>query len=229
MIFLHFGGSCEPGLALLEPSFKSKAEIIPSPFDWLGIPTEILPELLTLDNWCEQSFDIETLLVYRAQPINYIGVRDTKYHINTVHHFLREGGKNFHEIIARDLPIFKAKMSARWEKVLDTLQKECTIFFREYNPTYFCPKKTREDAIQSVYDALVSFAPKANLVMVCDTQPQVFDKAVVLMQKQHNKERFNQTPDWFDCWDFFVKNDLEKGKIYTPNLFPKTKLKRISR
>ena len=228
MIYLHFGGSCEPGLAFLERSYKNNAEIIPSPFDRLGIPTEVLPELLSLDNWCEQAFAKENLLVYRAQPIHHIGVRDTKYHINTVHHFRREGNKNFHEILDVELPIFKKKMVERWAKFQEVLQGEVTLFFREYNPTYFCPKNSREDAIQSVYDALIAFAPKANLVMVCDTQPRIFDNAVVLMQKPHKKERFNQTSDWFDCWDFFAKNNLEKGKIYTPDLFPKTKPKRIS-
>ena len=231
MKFIHFGGSCEPAFAFLEASYKTKAEIIPSPFDWLGVPTEVLADLILLENWCEEVFKLENLVLYRPQQPEYIGVRDIKYNINAVHHFMREGNKNFHEIINKKLPDFKNKMVSRWNNFLEILNKnsEIFIFIREYNPTYFAGKKSKEEAIQSAYNAIINFAPNANLVMVCDNQPQIFDKAIVLMQKKHNKERFNQTSDWYDCWEFFIKNNLEKGRLYTSNFFPTTKPKRISR
>lgn len=230
MIFFHLGGSCEPGMALLEDSYRSKAEIFSSPFDWLGVPTEVLPNLLNLDNWCRKVFNNNVL--YRAQPADYIGVRDLEYNINTVHHFKRNKNFNFHEIIEKELPLFREKMISRWEKICDHLDRDDVyIFYREYNPTYFKNSKTKTQAIQDVYESAISFAPKAKLIMVCDTIPNNFEKAVILKQKPHDRERFNQTPDWYDCWYFIINNIdiLEKGRCYTHDVFPKTKAKRISR
>jgi hypothetical protein len=213
---VSLGGSCEPVMAM-DKLLQLKMldfEKIPGPFDWMEIPTEIMPQIFK-SNWYDDVFDINNITTYRPYRPDTIGIRDNKYHIDSTNHFLKKPGINFFNTLVDELQAFKKKMVDRWWNVLKCLKEngETTcVFYREHYPKYFLSKEDKKQSIQKTHDLMREIAPKSKIIMVCDTRPDRIDEVDVIMKTPHNKEVFLEDEYWFDEWKTIGGNLNQLGK-----------------
>lgn len=202
------GGSCEPLSAFRQLNIKT----FPGPFDWLGVPTAIFPQLVQI-NWWEDLFSLDNIATYSAREDKCIGVRDLKYQVTSLHHFKRYGMKNFSNLIAEQLPKFRAELKKRWFALKEALKQESLVVYREFIPVWGKPEWA--NTLNSAYEALLEFAPKSKIIIVTENNC-CFDKAVVIKQKSLDAEYFKVNEHyWHPAWKMAMQ-DLECGKVYNP-------------
>lgn len=221
---INFGGSCEPLHALrarakeLSSVYPNiEADVFQGPFDWIGIPSTIFPQLLTTE-WYNDAFSTNQVITYNCMRDGFIGVRDLKYRINTIHHFKRHLNDNYHNTLNDQLPKFREELIRRWRSLRSILEhKHAYIIYRDFYPPYE-NESPNDISLRKVYDAIISFAPQARLILVTDNQPkQTMKKASVVIQK-HFIGEFFRNPGWFSIWkiiaDKIHKEEFEPGKTY---------------
>lgn len=195
--YVNLGGNCEACSAFR----RLKVEQIPSPFDWLGIPSGKLSELLST-NWTDDIFSPDNVITFISPVHGYLGVRDIKYHINSLHHF--------HKYDTQHLLTFRRKIKLRLENMLKCLENkslDLVFIHREYYPEY------AENTKLSI-DSLKCFSDKNKLILVGEQPPKVLKSAVFIKCKLDKKYFLER--NWLKKWHFIFSNieQLEKGKIY---------------
>lgn len=213
---INFGGNCETADAIK----ILKIPNIPSPFDWLGIATQNMPNILT-SNWYEDVFDLKNILTYPSPNSDYIGVKDLKYGINSLHAFRRKNNINYHRIVEELLPSFRDKLKTRWQKMREELRQHQFILYRDYFPLYLTKINQEKQTLLLTCEAIIKFAPPAHLIVVSDNilLDPIPNATVVIQNPAVSYGKYKLTPKWETAWEFIATNlnDLKKCQIYNPN------------
>lgn len=196
-IYVNLGGSCECCSAFR----KNNVLHIPSPFDWLGVPTSSLEKLFN-ENWIDDVFEFNQTITFDSPIKGLIGLRDLKYKINSLHHFNKF---NSEELIS-----FRDKMKKRWISLIANVKeipKSLVFVHREYYPEY------GEKCLNSIEQKIQQFSPESRIVLL-GSEPKNINHAIYINCK--NDQKYFLQKNWLAKWKFLFANIdlLEKGQTY---------------